>query len=632
MKKIILLISVFLVTNIYSQPKAELRGVWLTNVDSKVLATDDNIVEAMNYLSSIGVNVVFPVVYNKGYTLYPSRIMDSLFNAKTIPDPSFQNRDFLDRLIIEAHRVGIEVIPWFEFGFSTSYSENGGHILAKFPSWALKNNAGSLVVKNGFDWMSAINPEAQNFMTSLIKEVIENYDVDGIQGDDRLPAMPVEGGYDEGTVNIYKAENNGANPPTNYNDVLWKKWRADKLTQYLSNLKSVVKSYGEYLTLSVSPTPYYWGYDQYLQDSKTWAQQGLTDHIIPQLYQYSLADYNYALNKTWTDVGQYAPDNFFAGVLMQVGSYTISSSLLGSMIDANRLKGVKGETFFFYEGLRKNSNELGNYLANNHYGLEAILPNRNGNVFRPKAKIINENSSNVEMKGSWAEYSFKGFEGKILRTNDLTNYNSLTYFFNISDEAFYDVFIFKTPNTTWTQNANYTLYNPSDSLQVIINQADLTQKGWHRVGTLYLEAGYRKVLKVDNKFLEAGKYLVSDAVMLMINRKLSPDVVVSVEQNKSDNVVLTHFNLSQNYPNPFNPTTTIRYSIPSNKEYHSVPQQVSLRVFDILGREVATLVNEEKSAGSYEVKFDGSSLTSGVYFYQLKVESYTATKKLLLLK
>ena len=125
-----------------AQPLQQFRATWLTNVDSYVLATDNSIVEAVNYLIINWMNVIFPVVYNKGYTLYPSAVMDSFFNAPTIPDPSFQNRDFLDRLVIEAHRVGIEVIPWFEFGFSSSYSLNGGHIVAKFPDWALKNIQG----------------------------------------------------------------------------------------------------------------------------------------------------------------------------------------------------------------------------------------------------------------------------------------------------------------------------------------------------------------------------------------------------------------------------------------------------------------------------------------------------------
>ncbi|RJP63777.1 MAG: T9SS C-terminal target domain-containing protein [Ignavibacteriales bacterium] len=85
------------------------------------------------------------------------------------------------------------------------------------------------------------------------------------------------------------------------------------------------------------------------------------------------------------------------------------------------------------------------------------------------------------------------------------------------------------------------------------------------------------------------------------------------------------FNLSQNYPNPFNPTTKIRYEIPQ-------AGLVSLRVYDVLGKEVATIVNEEKTAGSYEVEFNGSGLPSGIYFYKLHSGNYTETKKLILMK
>jgi hypothetical protein len=89
-------------------------------------------------------------------------------------------------------------------------------------------------------------------------------------------------------------------------------------------------------------------------------------------------------------------------------------------------------------------------------------------------------------------------------------------------------------------------------------------------------------------------------------------------------------NLYQNYPNPFNPTTTIKYQIPEISF-------VTIKVFDILGREVATLVNDEKPAGNYEVQFsshsvEGRSLTSGIYFYQLKAGDYSETKKMILLK
>ena len=100
----------------------------------------------------------------------------------------------------------------------------------------------------------------------------------------------------------------------------------------------------------------------------------------------------------------------------------------------------------------------------------------------------------------------------------------------------------------------------------------------------------------------------------------------------------TEFSLIQNYPNPFNPTTKIKYYIPPVETRDHV--SVQLKVFDVLGNEIATLVDEEKPAGTYEVEFNsanlpspqGSALTSGLYFYQLKTGSFNETKKMLLIK
>ncbi len=85
------------------------------------------------------------------------------------------------------------------------------------------------------------------------------------------------------------------------------------------------------------------------------------------------------------------------------------------------------------------------------------------------------------------------------------------------------------------------------------------------------------------------------------------------------------FELRQNYPNPFNPTTIINYSIPRSS-------MVTIKVYDVLGREVSTLVNEQKMPGNYKVTFNAGNLASGVYFYQLRASDYTAIKKMLLLK
>jgi hypothetical protein len=99
--------------------------------------------------------------------------------------------------------------------------------------------------------------------------------------------------------------------------------------------------------------------------------------------------------------------------------------------------------------------------------------------------------------------------------------------------------------------------------------------------------------------------------------------ITTVEDELNPN--LKNYELYQNYPNPFNPTTTIRFTIPHRKH-------VTLKVFDVLGKEVKTLVNEEKDPGSYEVKFDASNLPSGVYFYQLQAGKFIQTKKMILLK
>jgi type IX secretion system substrate protein len=118
------------------------------------------------------------------------------------------------------------------------------------------------------------------------------------------------------------------------------------------------------------------------------------------------------------------------------------------------------------------------------------------------------------------------------------------------------------------------------------------------------------------------------------------DVGVFVMDNSTE--LPTKFSLSQNYPNPFNPTTTIKYSIPSfthplipsreGKERSDRGVLVKLIIYNILGREVAVLVNKKQNPGNYEVLWDATEFSSGVYFYQLLTNDFQQTKKLLLIK
>ncbi len=104
--------------------------------------------------------------------------------------------------------------------------------------------------------------------------------------------------------------------------------------------------------------------------------------------------------------------------------------------------------------------------------------------------------------------------------------------------------------------------------------------------------------------------------------------LVGVNENYNSKIP-TSFSLSQNYPNPFNPITTIEYSIPvKNENFHSL----QLIIYDVLGKEIRTLVNLPQKAGIHRIEFDGSDLASGIYYYQIKTENFIITKKMILLK
>ncbi len=107
-------------------------------------------------------------------------------------------------------------------------------------------------------------------------------------------------------------------------------------------------------------------------------------------------------------------------------------------------------------------------------------------------------------------------------------------------------------------------------------------------------------------------------------------LILGVKDGNNKNLIPNDYKLSQNYPNPFNPSTTIEYSIPTAGT--SLMKFVQLKIYDILGREVATLVNEEKPAGKYSVNFDASKLSSGIYFYRIKAGSFISVKKMILMK
>jgi uncharacterized lipoprotein YddW (UPF0748 family) len=324
------------------------RGVWITTTASTALDSRDNIRQTVATCKTGGINHLFVVVYNNARTTYPSTVMQNLIGKRILE--RYEGRDPLQEIIEEGHAAGLKVHAWFEYGFSSSYSAAGGPIIAARPEWAARDLNGGLVVKNGFDWLNAFHPEVQDFMISLFREVVTKYDIDGVQGDDRLPAVPSSSGYDSYTTAAYKAET-GLIPPSDTKDPAWIAWRAKKLNGFLKRLRTEVKSVKPKVLVTMSPSNYPFSLTEYLQDWPVWVDSGYVDAVFPQVYRYDISTYNTVLLQQ-KDALKGKTAICYPGVLVKSGTNLATDGYLTQMIQSNRNNGFKGEAFFFYEGVK----------------------------------------------------------------------------------------------------------------------------------------------------------------------------------------------------------------------------------------------------------------------------------------
>lgn len=127
--------------------------------------------------------------------------------------------------------------------------------------------------------------------------------------------------------------------------------------------------------------------------------------------------------------------------------------------------------------------------------------------------------------------------------------------------------------------------------------------------------------QIDQETYNSLNYSSDGVIDLIVDEESRPGTLPSAE----DYLIPKNFDLSQNYPNPFNPSTTIEYSIPKDAN-------VTMKIYDVLGKEVATLVNEQRSAGTYIINWNASNFSSGLYFYRITAGEFTDTKKMFLIK
>ncbi len=266
------------------------------------------------------------------------------------------------------------------------------------------------------------------------------------------------------------------------------------------------------------------------------------------------------------------------------------------------------------------------YIFSND-SLNPVYPVEYHATLRPYFSIVdNEDSLHYSERGVWT-YSNARAYGPTSRYANLQQSPpaSATYSVVLKRTGIYDIqeIVPKTVNAA--MNALYVLIIdgvPVDS--VYVNQ-NTGSGDWVTIARSFLPAGPIIQLKViDSGEKTSGVVLRADAAQFSIVKE-----VTGAEGRVADNLP-KDFELSQNYPNPFNPTTIINYQLPMNSH-------VNLKVYDVLGREVRTLVNANENSGTYEIRFDAAGLPSGVYFYRLEAigengKRFSSVKKLLLMK
>ncbi len=338
------------------QPRVERRvGVWLTNSPSLLYYDPLRIDAAVDALASTGFNTLYPNVWSRGTTFHRSRW------APIEPVLAQRNPDLdpICRLTQAARRRGMQVVPWFEYGLMEPAD---AEVVRQHPDWVLRRADGSALfamhgaslasspLKDLRVWLNPAHPGVRARFIGLIIEIVQRCGVDGIQLDDHF-AWPVELGYDDSTRALYRAET-GQDPPADPNDRFWMRWRRQQLTGLLRELRGRLQrvSGDRRMVISLSPGPFRFAYNQWLQDWELWALGGLIDDLVVQNYAYSITGFSRDLDQPALVKARSWGIPVEIGILAGFGARTTSMLDLSQKVQLAAERG-HGVIYFYWEGL-----------------------------------------------------------------------------------------------------------------------------------------------------------------------------------------------------------------------------------------------------------------------------------------
>jgi hypothetical protein len=285
-----------------------------------------------------------------------------------------------------------------------------------------------------------------------------------------------------------------------------------------------------------------------------------------------------------------------------------------------------------------NDSDLDMYVSG-YDGINLLYANNgNGSFTRIDTGVV-VNDGGYKMGASWGDYNNDGFVDLFVARNNFYGGNNVMYLNNGNGNKWINIRCVGMVSNKAGIGAKVFIRSTINSVVVRQMQVVSSQTGGaiSGQGSLNADFGLGNATIIDSIRIEwpsgiIDKYTnvpVSQFRVAIEGQGLTP--VVNVNNNNVPNA----FSLYQNYPNPFNPATKIKFDVPrllSPLYERGVGGFVVLKVFDVLGNEVTTLISQQLKPGSYEIEFNGASYSSGVYYYQLKTDGFVETKKLILLK
>ncbi len=617
------ILIIFLVLS-YLSIGQELRGTWIAR---NTLTSKESIAQAMDSLANNHFNVVYINAWSRGYPLWQS---DRFFQETGIKiDPDYSDRDILSEAVAEGHRLGLHVEAWFEYGFVGGWTGNQlpgvkGPIFQAHPDWVAKKVNGTEIDGSNIYWMIHVHKDVQNFLIGLATEVARKYDLDGIELD-RIRYSSLEYGYDYYTDSLYRTEHDGNPPPSDYQDANWLRWRSDKLNDFAKRIRDSLKAVNPNLNISNAPSLYssnsYTSYQSFAQDWVSWVNSDYVDNVQVQSYVTSASSFGNILNYIPSLINN--KNKIFPCFAVKPGGTSLTASEVLQFINTSRNKGYNGNSIWYYSDLIPYFSTLKSGVFSSK-----TYPPYSTSDWREFYKITTiSDNKNAVRTGDWINSTISGYSGASIYANP-DSFASVEYFIDVPANGIYEVYAYTIVGSNRTNSAEYFVYDSSGTSNVkYIDQSVSSNKRWFKLGDYSLQQGRQLLIKLTNNGIQTGKVVSADAVMIVLNRKLSPRINTSINDDNDDSRP-NHksFNL-KNYPNPFNSQTTVSFTLNSLDLY-------KVNIYNIVGERIFASVKQPSNIGlnNLDINMNSAKFTSGIYLVNLEQTNKNEFIKIVLSK